>query len=481
MFRSSFVFAAAVVCLARPAVAQQPAGSQPAPASQPATPQAKPADPAPSTAPETPATPEERIEALDQQIRILARQIEIDKEAQAAAQAAAPAVAAGTAGFDIHSADGAFRVRIRGYLHSDFRKYLDDDAKLGTDAFLLRRARPLLEATFFKIFDFRIMTDFGGGTAVVQDAYFDARFSKYFNVRSGKQKPPLGQERLFSATDILFIERALPTALVPNRDVGVQVYGDPTPWLGYQVGVFNGVIDGGSGDTDVTDSKDVVGRVVLSPFKAGKHDKLQSLSIGIGGSTGTEIGTVAAPALAQVRSGGQLVWFRYRTDGTAPNTTIADGDRTRFTTHGQYYVGPLGLQAEYVRSKQAVRRAAVADTIGQEAWQVTGSWVLTGEAATGRIIAPRKVFDLKKKQWGAFEIVARANALTVDDDAFPVFANPDQAARQATAGGLGLNWYLNRNVKIAANYELTKYDGGAAGGGNRPDEHSLFTRFQVAF
>ena len=468
MFRRSSVAAPIVLAALLMAVVRPAAAQTPAPASPPAEQDA-------------PKTAEEKIQELDQQIRILARQIEIEKEAADAAKATAPAVAAGAGGFEIRSADSAFRVRIRGYLHSDFRKYLDDEARAGTDSFLLRRARPILEATFFKIFDFRIMTDFGGGTAVVQDAYFDARFSKYVNLRAGKQKPPLGQERLLSATDILFIERALPTALVPNRDVGVQAYGDPAPWVTYQLGVFNGVIDGGSGDTDATDSKDVVGRLLFSPFKVGKHDRLQSLTIGVGGSTGKEIGTLAAPALAQVRSGGQLVWFRYRTDGTAPNTTLADGSRTRFTSHGQYYLGQLGLQAEYVRSSQEVRRAAVADTIAQQSWQLTGSWVLTGEAATGRTITPRKAFDLSKGQWGAFEIVARGNALTVGDEAFPIFANLDQAARKATAAGLGLNWYLNRNVKIAADYERTAFDRGAAAGADRPDEHSLFTRFQIAF
>ncbi len=299
---------------------------------------------------------------------------------------------AGAGGFELRSADSAFRLRIRGYLHADSRYYGGDDDNRGIDTFLLRRARPIVEATFFKIFDFRIMTDFGGGTAVVQDAYFDARFAKVFNLRAGKQKPPLGQERLLSATDILFIERALPTALVPNRDVGVQVYGDLAPWLTYQVGVFNGVIDGGSGDVDTADSKDVVGRLLFSPFKTGGHERLQSLTIGIGGSGGKEVGTVAAPALAQLRSGGQLVWFRYRTDGTVPNTTVADGSRTRFTTHGQYYLGQLGLQAEYVVSRQEVRRATTADEIEQQSWQLTGSWVLTGETATGRAIAPRKPF-----------------------------------------------------------------------------------------
>ena len=480
MFRRPFVPAlplalvAILTCTAATVDAQTPA---PAPAPAPAAPETAPADP---QAP-VPQTAEERIETLDQQLRILARQLEIEKEAATAAQATAPVAVAGAGGFELRSADSAFRLRIRGYLHADSRYYGGDDDNRGVDTFLVRRARPILEATFFKIFDFRIMSDFGGGTAVVQDAYLDARFAKRFNLRAGKQKPPLGQERLLSATDILFIERALPTALVPNRDVGVQVYGDMTPWLAYQVGVFNGVIDGGSGDVDAADSKDVVGRLVFAPFKANASSRLQTLSIGVGGSGGKEAGTVAAPALAQLRSGGQLVWFRYRTDGTAPNTTIADGSRTRFTTHGQYYLGQLGLQAEYVVSRQEVRRAAAADEIEQQSWQLTGSWVLTGETATGRAIAPRKPFDPGKGAWGAFEIVARANALTVDDAAFPVFANLDAAARQATAAGLGLNWYLNRNVKIAADYELTRFDRGAAAGADRPDEHALFTRFQIAF
>jgi phosphate-selective porin OprO/OprP len=479
MFRRSsvlvipFVVAAVVSGAAAVAAAQTPS---PAPAPAP--------DTAPASAPDPqtpPQTPEERIDTLDQQIRILARQLEIEKEAATAAQAAAPVATAGANGFELRSADSAFRLRIRGYLQADSRYYGGDDDNRGIDTFLLRRARPNLEATLFKIFDFRIMSDFGGGTAVVQDAYVDARFAKVFNVRAGKQKPPLGQERLLSATDILFIERALPTALVPNRDVGVQVYGDPASWLTYQVGLFNGVIDGGSGDVDTADSKDVVGRLLFSPFKSGKHDRLQSLSIGVGGSAGKETGTVAAPALAQLRSGGQLVWFRYRTDGTVPNTTVADGSRTRFTTHGQYYVGQLGLQAEYVVSRQEVRRATTAGEIDQQSWQVTGSWVLTGEAATGRVIAPRKPFAPGKGAWGAFEIVARANALTVDDAAFPVFANLDASARQATAAGAGLNWYLNRNVKIAADYELTRFDRGALAGADRPDEHAVFTRFQIAF
>jgi phosphate-selective porin OprO/OprP len=468
MFRRSS--AAAPVLLAALLIAVvRPAGAQtPAPASPPAEQDA-------------PKTAEEKIQDLDQQIRILARQIEIEKEAADAAKTTAPVPVAGAGGFELRSADSAFRVRFRGYLHADSRYYAKDDEARGTDSFLLRRARPIFEATTFKIFDFRIMADFGNGAAVIQDAWFEGRFSKPFNLRVGKQKGPVGQERLVSATDILFIERALPTALLPNRDVGILAYGDLTPWLAYQAGVFDGVIDGGSTDGDTTDSKDLEGRLVFSPFKATKRDRLQSLSIGIAGTRGKEVGTTAAPALAQIRSGGQNVWFRFRSDGTAAGTTIADGDRTRATVHGQYYLGPLGVQAEWASASHEVRRAAVAQRLTNRAWQVTGSWVLTGETATGRSVSPRKAFDTVKGGLGAFEIVARANGLSIDEDAFPVFANIDNAARRATAGGVGLNWYLNRTVKISADYELTRFDGGAPGGADRAREHSVFTRFQIAY
>jgi phosphate-selective porin OprO/OprP len=455
---------------------------------RPAAAQTAPPTPAPATAPaadapaeQAPQTPEEKIQELDQQLRILARQIEIEKEAADAAKATAPAVAAGAGGFELRSADGAFRVRFRGYLHADNRTYAEDDEGRGADNFLLRRARPIFEATAFRIFDFRIMPDFGNGTTALQDAYVDARFARRFNIRLGKAKAPFGHERLTSATDLIFIERALPTALAPNRDIGIYAYGDVTGWLAYQAGLFNGVIDGGSTDGDPTDSKDLVGRVIVSPFKGTTHERVQNLGVALGVTSGREVGTAAAPALAQYRSGGQLSWFRYRSDATTAGTTVADGRRTRLTASASHYLGPFGIQAEYVTARHDVRRGTTADRLTNRAWEATGTWVLTGETATGRSIVPRKAFDHAKDSWGAFELAARVNALTIDDDTFPVFANLENAASSAKAAGIGVNWYLNRVVKISADYERTRFDGGAAAGRDRADEHSILTRLQFAF
>jgi phosphate-selective porin OprO/OprP len=200
-------------------------------------------------------TVEERLDALDQQVRVLARQIELEREAVSEAAKQLPAVRAGREGFVLRSADSSFILRFRGYLQSDARVYVDDDG-VAPDAFLMRRVRPIIEATVFKQFDLRVMPDFGGGTTVLQDAYLDARFHSLFRVRAGKYKSPFGLERLMSATDLPFIERALPTALVPNRDVGIAVHGESkTGTLSYIGGVFNGVADGASTDGDDHDGK----------------------------------------------------------------------------------------------------------------------------------------------------------------------------------------------------------------------------------
>ena len=47
----------------------------------------------------------------------------------------------------------------------------------------------------------------------------------------------------------------------------------------------------------------------------------------------------------------------------------------------------------------------------------------------------------------------------------------------------GVNWYLNRAVRISLDYGNTNFGGGAtaAAGGNRPTERALLQRFQINF
>jgi len=430
--------------------------------------------------PEEPA-PSSDAAALEQRLRILERKLELQAEQEAEAAKTRPVVSVGKDGFSLRSTDGAFALKLRGYLQLDGRFYADDDARRAVDTFVVRRARPIVEGTLWRIFDFRVMPDFGGGTSALFDAYVEGRFSKLLRVRAGKFKPPLGLERSQSATDLAFVERAAPTGLAPQRDVGLQVGGEALDGhFEYQVGAFNGSIDGAMADTASSDGKDYAARIFWQPFgSADGTPRTVDLGIGLAASRGDQSGSATAPGLPSFRTAGSQTFFSYRADGTATGTAIADGRRTRLLPQAWLYVGRFGALFEYTRSEQHVRRDQVERDLENEAWQTQLSWVLTGERNSFRGVEPRHPWGAGGH--GALMLTGRYSVLTIDPAAFPLFADPSRSASEQRLWSLGLSWNLVRGVRWMVDAGITEFDGGAPGGGDRPDEKALLTRFQIAF
>lgn len=418
---------------------------------------------------------------LDQRVRILERKLEVAEEAAAAKAAEASVVTAGKDGFSLTSADKAFQLKLRGTVQADARFFVDDGDQKATDSFLMRRVRPVLEGKLHQDFDYRIMTDFGSGATALQDAWLGYAASPALKVRAGKYRPPFGLENLQAASDLMFVERGLPTGLVPVRDVGLQVFGD---WyhetVSYAVGVFNGVPDGAAADSDGNDSKDVVGRLMVSPFKATDIAALAGLSAGVAVSMGDQGGTPAAPNLPSYKSIGQQSIFSYRSSTNAADAVYADGGRVRVSPQALYYFKSLGVLAEYVQSEQDVNHGGSVESLANEAWQVAASIVLTGEDASYKGVNPRKPFAPGQGQWGAVELAARYQELSMDDQAFAGYADPKKSVKGTETWGVGVNWYLNRNYKLVANFDHSTFDAGASKG-DRPDEDAVFTRLQVVF
>ena len=383
-------------------------------------------------------------------------------------------------GFRVISGDGRYSIRLRGYLQSDGRFFQHDVERPAAGALLLRRVRPVWEATVGSRIDFRLMPDFGEGKTTLYDAHMDIRLHRSLVVRTGKFKPPLGLERLQSATDLAFIERAHPNSLAPNRDVGIQVHGAAGPVISYAAGFFDGVPDIGMGDGDQDDHKDFIGRVFLTPFSATRIGRVAELGLGIAISDGGREGTTASPILPVYRSPGQQAVFVFRGDGSAAGTTVADGVHRRVAPQGYLYGGPLGTMVEYTRSRYGVRRGTAVAALEQSAWQATGMWVLTGERHSYRGVMPARPFDPPRGQWGALELALRASVLDIDDEAFPLYADPASQVRRASTTGAALNWYLNRGVRLQLNYLTTRYAGGSPSG-DREAERVLMTRLQHSF
>jgi phosphate-selective porin OprO/OprP len=152
-------------------------------------------------------------------------------------------------------------------------------------------------------------------------------------------------------------------------------------------------------------------------------------------------------------------------------------------------VGPVGVLGEYVSSQQEIHRdittangtpSTKAD-LRHTAWQAAVSVALTGENASYKGLIPSSPFDPFAGGWGAFEVAGRYNEIDLDSDSFPVFANPDLSATRAQGWTVGLNWYLNRWIKVMANFDHTWFEGGRAGGRDRASEDTILTRLQISY
>jgi phosphate-selective porin OprO/OprP len=441
----------------------------------------------------------QRLEELNQKVNSLQQDRAAGVAAYESRLKAEPQISIGADGFYLASSNNDFVARLSGVLQIDSRTFFHDAGEVGDDALLLRRARPILSGTVFRDFDFLFVPDFGGSTVQIFDALVNYRYSQALQLQAGKFKSPVGLEQLQQDRNILFNERALPTDLVPNRDIGFELHGDLFEGtVGYAAGIFNGVGDARlSSNTSFQDDKSFAGRLFFLPFKNTSYALAQQFGFGLSGSyeSAQATNTLGLPnttggSLPGFTTDGQQQFFAY--NPTNKSTVVDAGDHWRISPQGYYYYGPFGMFGEYVISDQAVSRtgagrqptAALANT----AWEVSGSWLLTGEQAVyNGDVVPRHSFDPAHGGWGAFQLVGRYAELNVDSAAFPNFADPTTSARSITEWAAGFNWYLNRNVRFDTSFSHATFQGGGGAGTSAPGvvtrrpENVLFTRLQLAF
>jgi phosphate-selective porin OprO/OprP len=207
----------------------------------------------------------------------------------------------------------------------------------------------------------------------------------------------------------------------------------------------------------------------------------------VGGAAtfGRTHGTLANPGLTSIKSSGQATIFKLVGGGatdTATTTALADGYRKRFTAHGYYYTGPVGVLAEYVADHEPVLLGHTHTDVLFRAWQVAASIAVTpGDKPTYKSVTPTHVFDPDAGNAGAVEVALRYHELRIDGDAFNEgIAKPAASIRRARSGTVGVNWYATKNIKLQVNYEITTYKGGASDDANRPTEHLVATRVQAS-
>jgi len=433
-----------------------------------------------------------QLQHLDQQVKIVDRKLDQQQSATREEALTRPVVDVGPDGFFIHSQDNSYNLRIGGYMQADGRFYLSEPKPTGSE-FLIRRLRPYFEGTVAKYYDFRFMTDFGQGTTTLEDAYADIHYWPEFRLRVGKFREPVGLERLEEDRAIKFVERGLPTDLVPDRDLGFNLHGDLfAQRVEYALGFFNGTPDNtATVDNDNNDAKDFAGRLYFHPFAGTPLEFAQKLGVGIAGTFGDQRSTT----LDTYKTAGGTTFFTFNKGVTA------SGPRFRYSPQFDYYWGPLGILGEYVDNTQQLRltrtitvgsgKSAKTElvnfsrqTISNQAWQIAGAYLLTGEDNTYGAVKPRHDFEPFGGGLGAWELVARLDQLLIDRAAFDgkySYGSPASSAREAFEWAVGLNWYLNRNVKLQTDYSRTSFTWGKSSSHNLPNESVVLSELQLQF
>lgn len=430
------------------------------------------------------------IAALKQQIQQLQKKVDDFERRRQTAHAAATNTASpclanltvGANGVSFNSADSNFVANLHAWVQLDSRTFFKSGSVPGIDGFLLRRARIIIQGTLFHDFDYDLTPEFAGNSPQILDAYLNYHAIPAFQLEAGKFKPPVGIEALEPDVYTFFNERSMVSDLAPYRGIGVELHGDLFDnCLSYAAGVFNGLPDltGTTINANYDNEVAFACRLFARPFKNTAIVPLRGLGIGVSGSYERDNTNAAAAGLTPgFTSDGQEKFFTYS------SSTVPHGEHWRISPQGCYYWGPFGILSEYIVSDQQVEKVTAPESsvnLRNMAWQFSAGWILTGERDSYNGVSPQHPFNLHNGSWGAWQLAGRYARLNVDDAAFPEFASLTASASQAEEWAVGVNWYLNADLRANLSFSRTTFAGGSSGAVTRHAENVLFTRLQLAF
>jgi phosphate-selective porin OprO and OprP len=447
---------------------------------------------------------QQQIQSLQQQLQSLQNQVNAQAQAPAAttpAVAAAPGphvTQSANNRFGFESADGQYSIALTGRLHLDFGAYpgvhadshftAPQDLNDGVNA---RRARLGIVGKFAGDWNYTFIYDFGGSndngpasvgyggapnagsTSGIENAYVTYNglnkgpVPLAFDV--GYQDVPFTLEEATSSNDMLFMERSSAQVVAASINasdfrsaVDVRSNNDRY-WAGLYL---TGPVSGGNHSIGTSGEEyGVFGRATYQALVGPNY----SFHVGV------DADALLHPATATTGLTSLVLSDRpeLRVDPTTFLTTTI-GPTLAGSTAGQvagaqvYEIETAGgydnlfLQAEGYNYR-IERQNMPNDTF----WggYLEGGWTLTGEhrnyiPATGAYsgIIPAHPFSLSGGTWGAFELAARMSYIDLNNNFNPaagngvsVTSNSVEGGRQ-TVYGLGLNWYVNSNMRFMFDY-----------------------------
>ncbi|WP_010490292.1 OprO/OprP family phosphate-selective porin [Pseudomonas sp. S9] len=397
-------------------------------------------------------------------------------------------------GLEVATTDKEFSFKLGGRLQADYSRFDGFYTKNGNtaDAAYFRRAFLELSGVAYKDWKYAISYDFAHNAGNSDDGYFDEASISYtgfdpVKLRFGRFDPDFGLEKATSSKWITAIERNA------AYEVADWVNGHENG-LGAQASAVMGsmaYLSGSVSSKDVNDDDgDSVKQFNLRGVFAPMAESGNVLHMGV---------NYAYRDLSDAAVDGRIR-PRLTVRGVSTNGGNSAGDNGNRATFGGFQAasgvfdddsvwgaefawatGPFSAQAEYLTRKMKSARSTIED-VKSDGYYGQLAYTLTGESRGYKLDGAK--FDSIKpenKQIGAWEIFYRYDHIKVEDDNV-VVASPTREVgdTEADINTIGVNWYANEAVKVAANYVMTTTDGITNANGD-DDGDAFVMRLQYVF
>jgi phosphate-selective porin OprO/OprP len=446
-----------------------------------------------------------QIEQMQATIKSLQKQVQ-DAQAQAS-DAKAAASSGGGSDIDLKvkwkgapefsSADGKFKMKVRGRLQTDYNAIDQDFPITGrpdVSAAEIRRARLGVEGVVFYNVAYKFEVDFANDGVALRDAYVEYNgLAEGLSLRAGNFKTPNSIDEMTSSRFLTFLERAaFVEAFGLDRQIGAGVIYGNDHWT-LSAGIFGP--EPFDDEIWLDDVRTAAARVTWAPINREVNGVHQVLHLGASwrGRENAEDRRSANNIAILNPFNDEL--FRYRARGAdlhladrfVQTPQIFDEDQF-WGVEGAVIWGPVHFVGEYTELEANVARdffAPISCCNGTDptyvGWYVEAGWFLTGETRSykegefGRIKVKNPVLGGGKGGgWGAWQIAGRYDVIDLTDGA-QTFVNANIAAGgnflqalstsctlcgEQTTWEVVLNWWLNDYTGLQFQYSESDIEGG---------------------
>lgn len=353
-------------------------------------------------------------------------------------------------GLEVSDTDGEFSFKLGGRIMIDTAWYQEDKNKLG-DGTELRRLRLGAEGVLFNDWAYKLSLDFANGDVDVKDAIIRYNGFNPVKITVGHFKEPFSLEEQTSSNYFTFMERAIPNAFSPDRAIGIEARSHGKIWTAAG-GLFGEAFDDYV-DNESSESWAATGRFTLVPWL----EKTRVLHFG--SAFTHRLVNNKGEVKFNIRPESHITDVKYlNTDDIADVSSITGAG---FEAAG--VIGPWSLQAEYIYA--GLNRDGNMEDLAFDGWYLYGSWFLTGESRKYKF--EKGGFGKVKPHhnYGAWEMAIRYSTLDLNDGLV--------TGGDSNIWTLGLNWYINSQLRVMANYsfvnnDINANDNGSLAGNDNP-------------